>query len=46
VKAGEDKESFSQQLVFRVLALVIILAGLYIYYRWQQEKRRKHFLHG
>jgi len=45
VKAGEDKESFSQQFVFRVLAFIIILAGIYIYYRWQQEKRRKHFLH-
>lgn len=44
VKAGEDKEIFSQQLVFRVLAFIIILAGVYIYYRWQQEKRRRHLL--
>jgi serine protease Do len=41
VKAGQDKESFSQQLVFRVLAFVIILCGLYIFYRWQQLKRQQ-----
>ncbi|MET0462477.1 MAG: trypsin-like peptidase domain-containing protein [Chitinophagaceae bacterium] len=41
VKAGQDKESFSQQLVFRVIAFVIILGGLYVFYHWQQLKRKR-----
>lgn len=46
IRAGEDKESFSQQLVFRVLAILMIVGGIYIYYRWQQQKRRKIHLPG
>ncbi|MCG2618110.1 S1C family serine protease [Terrimonas sp. NA20] len=43
VKAGQDKESFSQQLVFRVLAFVIILGGLYVFYHWQRLKRKRFY---
>lgn len=46
IKSGEDKESFSQQLVFRILAVLIILGGVYIYYRWQQQRGRRRYSSG
>jgi len=42
IKTGEDKESFSQQLVFRILAVLMILGGIYVYYRWQQQRQKKN----
>lgn len=44
IKAGLDKESFSQKLVFRLLALLIIAGGIYVYYRWQQQRVREKYL--
>jgi serine protease Do len=38
IDAGEDRESFVQKMVFRVLALVLIGGGIIIFYRWQREK--------
>lgn len=40
VKAGQDKESFSQQWIFRILAVFIVIGGLYVFYRWQKGKKR------
>lgn len=41
VGKGEDRESFTQRFVFRVMAVILILGGLYVFYRWQQLKARK-----
>lgn len=38
ISAGEDRESSTQQVIFRIIALVLILGGLYIYYRWRSIK--------
>lgn len=46
IKSGEDKESFSQQLVFRILAVLMILGGVYIYYRWQQQRGKRTYSPG
>lgn len=37
--AGEDKESFMQKNFFRIMALILIVGGVYIFYRWQKIKR-------
>ncbi len=42
VTAGEDKESFMQKNFFRVMALILIVGGIYIFYRWQKIKRETY----
>lgn len=38
IDAGEDRESFLQRMVFRILAVVLIVGGIFIFYRWQRDK--------
>ena len=39
IAAGEDKESFMQKNFFRIMAVILFIGGLYIFYRWQKTKR-------
>ncbi|MEO5562455.1 MAG: serine protease [Chitinophagaceae bacterium] len=39
ITSGEDRETFLQKSVFRVIALVLILGGIFIFYRWQWKAR-------
>jgi serine protease Do len=38
IVAGEDRGSFLQKSVFRVIAIVLIVGGLIIFYGWQRNK--------
>lgn len=38
INAGEDRDSFLKNSVFRIIALVLIVGGLFIFYRWQKNK--------
>lgn len=38
IDAGEDRESFLQKMGFRVLAIILIIGGIFIFYRWQKDK--------
>ncbi len=40
IKAGLDKESFLQQTVFRIMAIVIIVGGIFIFYRMKKSQRK------
>lgn len=44
IAAGEDEETFTQKNFFRVMAIILITGGIYIYYRWRKKKR--HVYHG
>ncbi|HZI54860.1 MAG TPA: trypsin-like peptidase domain-containing protein [Chitinophagaceae bacterium] len=37
--AGEDRDAALQKIIFRIMAIVIVLGGVFIYYRWQRNKR-------
>ncbi|MEI9807385.1 MAG: hypothetical protein WDO16_05595 [Bacteroidota bacterium] len=38
VEAGEDKSSFMQKNFFRIISFILIIGGIYIYYRWKRGK--------
>lgn len=38
ISDGEDRESFMQKSVFRVIAVALIIGGLLIFYGWQKKK--------
>ena len=40
ITKGEDRGTSRQRLTFRVLAALMILGGLYVFYRWQQLKNK------
>lgn len=40
--AGEDQESFMQKNFFRIMALILIVGGVYVIYRWQKIKRETY----
>jgi S1-C subfamily serine protease len=42
INAGEDQESFMQKNFFRIMALIIVIGGSYIIYRWQKAKRETY----
>ena len=42
IDAGEDKESFMQKNFFRIMALILIIGGVYIVYRWQKAKQETY----
>jgi serine protease Do len=44
IDAGQDKESFMQKDFFRIMALILIIGGTYIIYRWQKAKRETYHL--
>ena len=39
IDAGEDKETFMQKNFFRIMAFILFIGGVYIFYRWQKNKR-------
>ncbi len=39
ITAGEDKETFMQKNFFRIMAFILFIGGVYIFYRWQKNKR-------
>jgi serine protease Do len=43
INSGNDKESFYQKSVFRIIALCLIVGGILIFYRWRWTERKvKH----
>jgi hypothetical protein len=36
--AGEDKGSFIQRNFFRIISFILVIGGIYIYYRWKRGK--------
>ncbi|MFI5129786.1 MAG: S1C family serine protease [Chitinophagales bacterium] len=42
IVAGEDKESFMQKNFFRIMAFILFIGGVYIFYRWQKGKRETY----
>jgi serine protease Do len=40
INEGNDKESFLQKSVFRIIAAGLIIGGLLIFYRWRWTERR------
>ena len=36
---GEDKESIKRKFIFRVIAIALIVGGLFIFYRWRWKER-------
>jgi S1-C subfamily serine protease len=36
---GKDKEALRKKYIFRVMAVALILGGLFIYYRWRRKDR-------
>jgi serine protease Do len=43
ITVGEDKDSIRRKFIFRVMAVVLIIGGLLVYYRWQREKNKIAF---
>jgi serine protease Do len=39
ITVGKDKDSIRMQFIFRIMALLLIVGGLFIFYRWQRNKR-------
>jgi hypothetical protein len=39
IRVGEDKDSIRKKFIFRIFAVLLIVGGLFIYYRWRQKKR-------
>lgn len=37
--AGEDRDTALQKVIFRIMAITMVLGGVFIYYRWQRNKR-------
>jgi len=40
VNSGNDRESFLQKTVFRIIALGLIVGGILIFYRWKWTERK------
>ena len=38
IDAGEDMSSFMQKNFFRIISFILIIGGIYIYYRWKTGK--------
>jgi S1-C subfamily serine protease len=38
IEAGEDKDSFIQKSFFRIISFLLIIGGIYLYYRWKRGK--------
>ena len=38
IDAGEDKGSFIRKNFFRIISLILVIGGVYIYYRWKRGK--------
>lgn len=41
IDSGEDRDSFLKNMVFRIIAIVLIVGGLFIFYKWQRNKTMK-----
>jgi S1-C subfamily serine protease len=42
IAAGQDEESFMQKNFFRIMALILVIGGIYIFYRWQKQKKETY----
>ncbi len=42
IDAGEDQESHAQRNFFRMMAVIVIVGGIYIIYRWQNRRKGKY----
>jgi serine protease Do len=38
IEDGQDRESFLEKSTFRIFAIIFVIGGLFIFYRWQQKK--------
>lgn len=38
IDAGEDRGSFMQKNFFRIISFILVIGGIYIYYRWKRGK--------
>jgi hypothetical protein len=36
---GEDKDAVKRKYIYRVMAVSLVLGGLFIYYRWRRKER-------
>jgi S1-C subfamily serine protease len=41
ITVGSDKDSIKRQYIFRVMAMVLVVGGLLIFYRWKTKKSPK-----
>lgn len=39
ISDGQDKDSARRRYVFRIMALALILGGLFVFYKWQYDKQ-------
>ena len=42
IKAGDDRQASSSQIAFRVLAVLLVIGGIYVVYRWKKSGRRMY----
>ncbi|MEO8406003.1 MAG: serine protease [Chitinophagaceae bacterium] len=38
IAAGDDRESFMQKSIFRIIAFLLLIVGIVVFFRWQREK--------
>lgn len=39
IKVGNDRDLLRKKSIFRVFAVILIIGGIFIYYRWRQKER-------
>jgi hypothetical protein len=39
ITMGQDKDTVRRRFIFRVMAFLFIIGGLFIFYRWQRNKQ-------
>ena len=42
IAGGEDRESFMQKNFFRIMAFILFIGGIYVFYRWQKNKKETY----
>ena len=42
IDAGEDRETFMQKNFFRIMAFILVIGGIYVFYRWQKIKHETY----
>lgn len=42
IKSGDDRQASSSQIAFRVLAVLLVIGGIYVVYRWKKSGRRMY----
>lgn len=41
ITAGEDEDSSAQRLIFRIMAAILVIGGVILFYRWKNESVTK-----